>query len=334
MSQIVLGVGTSHSPLLAIEPELWQERGKDDTRRERIVLTDGRVVSYRELAEQVKNRFAQEATPDNFVRQADAARVALDTLAAAIEQAQPDVLVVIGDDQEELFAKSHVPAFAIYSGVQIIMHPKSEIEPHLPTWNLQANKLYGMDSVHRYRAAPELAVNLIEHLIESGVDVSVASSVPDPSKAGFGHAYGFIAQRLCRHREIPLLPVMLNTYYPPNVPTPARCYDIGRLICAAIAANADELRVGIVASGGLTHFHTDEVFDRRILNAMRTRDSDLLRALPVSALRSGNSEILNWIMAAGALEALAINFSEYIAVRRTPAGTGIGLGFAVWRPSV
>jgi hypothetical protein len=87
----------------------------------------------------------------------------------------------------------------------------------------------------------------------------------------------------------------------------------------------------MVASGGLTHFATDEVFDRKILTAMRERDVDTLISLPVLGLRSGNSEILNWIMAAGALEHLRLTDSDYVPVHRTPAGTGIGLAFCTWR---
>jgi Catalytic LigB subunit of aromatic ring-opening dioxygenase. len=131
---------------------------------------------------------------------------------------------------------------------------------------------------------------------------------------------------------VPILPLMLNTYFPPNVPTPRRCYDVGRKIAAAIEALPAGTRVCLLASGGLTHFATDEEFDRRILRAMRERDTGFLCALPVAGLRSGNSEILNWVMTAGALEALNMAEPEYIPVHRTPAGTGIGLAFATWHP--
>jgi hypothetical protein len=51
----------------------------------------------------------------------------------------------------------------------------------------------------------------------------------------------------------------------------------------------------------------------------------------VVGLRSGNSEILNWIMAAGALEQLELSESIHVPAHRTPAGTGIGLAFCTWR---
>ena len=47
-------------------------------------------------------------------------------------------------------------------------------------------------------------------------------------------------------------------------------------------------------------------------------------------LRSGNSEILNWVTAAGALEGLTPAVLDYVPGYRTPAGTGTGMAFARW----
>jgi hypothetical protein len=331
MAQLVLGIGTSHSPLLTIDASLWAARGEDDLRRQTIHLADGRVVSYQALAGEVDNRFAGDATLAVFERQSHQAQESLDRLARDISQAELDLMLIIGDDQEELFSRSHMPALAIYTGEEIVMHPKNEVSPNLPEWYRRANQGYLMDTVHRHPAAPALSIQLVEKLIEAGVDVSVASKVEDPRAAGFGHAYGFVIDRLLARRPLPILPIMLNTYFPPNVPTPRRCYEIGRKIAAALAELPDKLRVCVLASGGLTHFATDEAFDQKVLAAMRQRDAETLASLPVLGLRSGNSEVLNWVMAAGALEGLSLTQADYVPVHRTPAGTGIGLGFCTWR---
>jgi len=316
--------------MLVLDPARWADRGRDDQRNEALHLVDGRVVSYRELDAEVGARYAEVATIAHFETQAALAQVALDRLRDAIVGADPDVLIIIGDDQEELFTRDRMPAVAVYSGAEWVTYPKSELVPTLPDWYLEANRHYQMETAHRHPGAPELAEVLIDGLIGGGVDLTVVDAVADPYRAGFGHAYGFVMQRLC-HREIPVLPVLLNTYYPPNVPRPGRCYDIGVLM-GRILAGLDNVRVGVVASGGLTHFVTDEVFDGTVLQALKAADAQTLRRLPVAALRSGNSEILNWVMAAGALEALPMSFSEYVPVHRTPAGTGVGLAFAVWEP--
>jgi aromatic ring-opening dioxygenase catalytic subunit (LigB family) len=332
MSEIVLGLASSHSPLLTIEPTLWVQRAQDDMRREKTYLTDGRVLPYAQVAAEMGDVHASQATPETFARQAAEAQTMLDHLAQEILKARPDALVIVGDDQEELFDKSHMPALAIYSGQEIVMLPRGQIAKDLPEWRKRSTEGYAMDAAHRYPAAQQLAVHMIERLIAKGVDVSVASKVEDPTKAGFGHAFGFILRRLCGDRKIPIVPIMLNTYYPPNVPTPARCYDIGMLIAASIEAAPQPQRIAIVASGGMTHFMNDEAFDRRVLKALIEHDRDTLRTLPVHALRSGTSEILNWVMVAGAMQKLDVSYSDYIPVRRTPAGTGIGLGFVSWTP--
>ncbi len=91
-----------------------------------------------------------------------------------------------------------------------------------------------------------------------------------------------------------------------------------------------DARVAVIASGGLTHFVIDETLDRGVLDAIAARDAAALRAIPRDKLRSGNSEILNWVTAAGALEGLAATVVDYVPGYRTPAGTGTGMAFARW----
>jgi hypothetical protein len=127
-----------------------------------------------------------------------------------------------------------------------------------------------------------------------------------------------------------MVPLLLNTYYPPNVPTAARCHDIGRALRAVLHAEGSALRVAIVASGGLSHFVVDPELDLRVMRALREKDAATLRAIPRPALNSGSSEILNWVLAAGALDHLDVGWSQYLPLFRTPAGTGVGAGFAIW----
>ena len=62
-------------------------------------------------------------------------------------------------------------------------------------------------------------------------------------------------------------------------------------------------------------------------------DAQALRSLPRHALVSGSSEILNWIVTAGASAPLPLSWSEYQPLYRTPAGTGCGAGFCIWSDS-
>jgi hypothetical protein len=92
-----------------------------------------------------------------------------------------------------------------------------------------------------------------------------------------------------------------------------------------------DLRVAVIASGGLSHFVIDENLDRGVLQAIAAQDAANLRSVPPQALRSGSSEILNWILAAGALEGLTADWTSYLPIYRTPAGSGVGMGFLIWR---
>jgi aromatic ring-opening dioxygenase catalytic subunit (LigB family) len=178
---------------------------------------------------------------------------------------------------------------------------------------------------------PGLATELIEGLIREGVDVTSCAAVPDPAQRGFGHAFGFVIQRLMKGLQVPMLPVMLNTYFPPNTPTAARCHELGAKIRQVLEASASAARVAVVASGGLSHFLCEEAFDRQLIEALQSGDAQALRSVPQQALLSGSSEIRNWITVAGATSHLRHHFTDYVPVYRTPAGTGIGLAFMSWR---
>lgn len=329
MSRIVLGLGASHSPLLTFGVDTWIERAEDDMRRP-LNLSDGRYLSYAELIAERGEPYSADATRDNLLVQERRCQDALDRMADALEEAAPDALIVIGDDQAELFSLASMPAISIFYGDEIVMHPWGEDAEHMPNWKASAAAGYGMDAANRFAGAPDLALAAIEGLIEREVDIGAASEVLDPRVAGFGHAYGFIATRLFRGREIPMLPVLLNTYFRPNVPTAARAYDIGVKLAEAVF-DSNDLKLGVVASGGLSHFITDAELDLGVLHAMRDKDVAYLRSVPRAALQAGSSEILNWIMAAGALRDLPMAWHDYVPVYRTPGGSGIGMGFAIWR---
>jgi hypothetical protein len=331
MSEMVIGIGTSHSPLLAMEPEMWVERARDDYKRTKIHLCDGRVRSYEQLAGDTGNRYAEFAVLDHFRQQHATAQRSLDRLAQNLADAAPDIVIIIGDDQDELFNLTHMPAVAIFYGEKLVMHPTAEAD-HLPAWHKAALRTYSQDAAHVHQGATEYSTALIQALIERNVDVGASSEVTDPQEAGFGHAYGFVIERLFRGKSIPVVPVLLNTYFPPNVLRPARCHQVGQLLRTAVEAMPDNRRIAIVASGGLSHFATDADFDRKVLDALRNGDSATLRSLPVHAFKSGSSETLNWIMLGGALGQLRNQWLEYLPVYRTPAGTGIGLAFGAWAP--
>ena len=329
MANIVYGFAASHTPMLTLDGKRWSERAADDMRNAKLNTSDGRFISYDHLVRERGEPHAAVATEENFLAVEAASQRALDKIADEIEAAALDAIVIVGDDQEELFSDANMPAISVYYGDRIVMHP-FEVNERSPSWLSSVTKGYAMDDTHEFAAHPQLALDLIRGLIERDVDVSVSARVKSPREAGFGHAYGFLIERLFKGRTIPVVPVLLNTYYPPNQLTARRCHDIGRAMRGALEASPLDLKIAVAASGGLSHFIVDEVLDRNVLDALKAGDAQALRSIPHGALNSGSSEIRNWIMTGAMVEGLTFNWSEYYPVRRTPAGTGTGIGFASW----
>ena len=326
MARIVYGAGTSHTPLLALPPEDWKERGKADIANPRLTLSDGRTLDYAALSAEVGDRYADVISVAHFAEKAAGCQAALDRLADDLEAANPDVVVIIGDDQDELFGADNLPVISIYFGEELVMHSEHD-DGQIPAWRQPVREGFAMDAFHRFPGHPGLALDLIAGLLDRDVDIASSARVSDPAVAGFGHAYGFVVKRLFKGRAIPVVPILLNTYFPPNVPSAARCFDIGRHLRSSIEQSPLDLRVAIIASGGLSHFVVDEELDGQVMDGMRSNDAAMLRSIPRAALRSGSSEILNWVLAAGAIHGMSVAWDEYLPLRRTPAGTGIGASF-------
>lgn len=330
MAQVVLGIGASHTPLLTLTVEQWQHRAAADYDNPELNLSDGRLLTYQQVLAELGPRCTTVITPEILAAKERACAAALERLADELEQADPDVVVIVGDDHHELFTSANQPAISIYHGVEILTSDSFGHEDAAP-WVQDMGRGYLMDAQHRLAGAPAFALDLIRGLVDEHFDVGACSHIEARGHVGLGHAYGFIVQRLLRGRRVPIVPILLNTYFGPNVPTAARCHDLGLAIHRVIEAMPGDQRVAVVGSGGLSHFVVDEALDQRVLGAISSGDHSALRSIPRGALNSGSSEILNWIVAAGAVGSLPLAWSEYQPLFRTPAGTGVGAGFAAWK---
>jgi 3-O-methylgallate 3,4-dioxygenase len=148
------------------------------------------------------------------------------------------------------------------------------------------------------------------------------------------HAYGFVYRHIMRDDPAPSVPVVLNTFYPPNQPTVRRCYAFGQSLLHSIESWDSDARVAIIASGGLTHFVIDEEVDQIIFQALREGSVEPLAALGEEVFQAGTSEVKNWIPVAGAMAKLGFPMTlvDYVPVYRSLAGTGNAMGFVYWQP--
>ena len=328
MAHIVLGIGTSHSPMLNATVEEWSRfEARESTMK--LLDREGNPSSYEALVRQAAGRFDNEYGPEKLAERHARAQDNLDRIAEEIAKANLDALVVIGDDQKELFLGDNLPAVLLYYG-DTIAHRMRKPKPAWVDWFAAIQSRYYPPKDVDYPVHSALARHLAAQLVEMGFELSTSEQLPRGE--GEGHAFAFVHQRLLATRKaVPVIPVFLNTYYPPNQPIPRRCYLLGRAIRNLMESFPEPLRVGVLGTGGLSHFTVDANLDEEILRALKRNDAESLINLPISKLNSGNSEIRNWIVLAGAAGHLPFSWSDYVPAYRSPAGTGTGLAFAVWR---
>ena len=326
MARIVLGIGTAHTPMLNAPPTDWPRFIERDRSRTNLLDVEGRPTSYEAQLQHAPPGIAGEITPERMASRHAAVQGAIDRLGGFLREAKLDALIVVGDDQDELFHHDNMPGILVYYGQTIRNVPLPR--PAEPTWGWRASARWFEEKEPReYPVDSALARHLIDRLIDDEFDLAAADAVPEGE--GEGHAIGFVHKRIMQE-IVPIVPVCINTYYPPNQPTPRRCYRLGQAIRAAVESYPGEARVGIIGSGGLSHFVVDEALDRSLFDLFRRKDAEAIQNLPRAKLNSGSSEIRNWICVAGAVEHLDLEWSLYEPGYRTPAGTGTGLGFAYW----
>ena len=318
MANIVIGIGTSHSPQLSVRAREWSYLLKKDE-------TDPRL-DYQALVKKAKPGLAAELTPEKFEQRDQACLKAVETLGEALRKANADVAVVFGDDQQEQFHDENMPTFAIYHGKSLPVVKDSGLRP--AGWK-DAERKGWAETAPEYETGQELANHLIRSLNEAEFDIARCNKLRP--EIGVGHAFSFLYRRVLPGSKLPMVPVMVNTYYPPNQPTPKRCYAFGQAVRKAVESWNSDARVALLASGGLSHVVIDEEIDAMVIDGLKNKKPEVLFGLPRNKLEGGTSEILNWVALAGAMEDRELKYLEYVTTYRSPAATGCGMGFAYWQ---
>lgn len=330
MATIAFAAATSHTPMLLATDETLPRFVETDQKMKHRDK-EGRPVTYADLLEEADPKLARQVAPEHLVARQNVARAAARQLRAAVSGAGLDALIVFGDDQNESYLEDCRPIFAIYYGDTIRNGSTQHTTySHLPEWYIKNRAgFFEPEAPRDYPVHAALARHLIETLCEADFDIAVSKSLR-PGE-GEGHAMAYVHRHVMQaDKPIPIVPVFLNTYFPPNQPSPRRCYRLGQTVRLAVEVFPGDARVGVLASGGLSHFLVDEDLDRAILKALANKDRAFLETLPRNKLHAGSSEILNWVAVAGAAEGLDLAWFDYVPGYRTPAGTGTGMSFATW----
>jgi 3-O-methylgallate 3,4-dioxygenase len=336
MAKIVLGIASSHGPMLSTPPDQWWQRAEADRKGRTDLWFQGKQYKFAELVEARKDeQLEQQITPEMFAERHAACQAGIAGLAETFERVAPDVAVIIGDDQEEVFLDDNMPAFCVYWGDTVDNRGISkEEEAKLPPGLAVAHWGHFPPEPTVNPCQPELALHMIHNFMEEGFDVAHSRRIPAGRHGNHSipHAFGFIYRRIMNDEVIPNVPVFINTFYPPNQPTLRRCYDFGESIRRAIESWDSDLTVAVIASGGLTHFVVEEDLDQEVLAAMQAKDVDKLTNLPENRFNAGTSEIRNWIATAAAMvgTGLEMEVLDYVPCYRSEAGTGNAMAFAQW----
>lgn len=315
MAQLVGGVATSHAFAL-IEPDRWEPVRAMNRR-----FYAG--IYGHEPPEEPQ--VARENPADNALRYArvrDAHARARAWLADNV-----DVLVLIGDDQNENFGPTAQPALALYGGARF---------SHRDLFNPEAGAVC-------HAATPDLAAYLHETVMAAGFDLTAVHVLEDGVLKA--HAFGPVLRVLDPDARLQVLPVFVEAIHHP-APAAARCYAFGQALRVAIAAWNSPARIAVAASGGLSHFNAgypygafarlglparawgqiEPAFDQALLaDIAQGRGDRLARFTAQELLTNGAVELRSWITALGVLGNAPGQVLAYEPFYRAIMGMGVVL---------
>ncbi|MEY2942757.1 MAG: hypothetical protein RLY97_771, partial [Pseudomonadota bacterium] len=234
MAEIILGLWTTHGPTLSTTPQEWLLRLPADHARKNHSFR-GCIYDFATLVEmRADENLGAQATLPERTRRKQACDVAIGRMANIFANKAPDVAVIFGNDQSELFLDDLMPAFTIFNGVTIWNEPASDEQAAKMAPGIHAAEAGHNPPVYtEYPGLPTLADHLIRAAIADQFDIARANKLPEHPghwNSGIGHAFGFVYRQIMRDKVIPHVPIITNTFFPPNQPTARRCFDLGRSV--------------------------------------------------------------------------------------------------------
>ena len=319
MAKIVVAMAMPHTAMQVVTPDIWLQ-GRDRDRTNKDLWFRNRRVTFDELVELRRGENLQsQLGMDLLQSRADRLTAALDELRRVYRENRPDVAVIIGKDQKEIFAET-TPSLAVFTGEDLPNGPPQRVAFAPP------------DPV-TYPGCPELARHLIAALQGEGFDMGEISRIPPnlwmQQQPIVPHAYSFIYHQIMGDDPPPSVPVFMNTFYAPNQPSISRSIAFGRALLRAIQSWETDQTVGLFASGGLSHFVCDEDLDAEFVRCFNAFDFDGLARIDERSYQSGTSEVKLFVPVLVALNELdcEMRLIDYVPCYRSEAGTGEGMAY-------
>jgi aromatic ring-opening dioxygenase catalytic subunit (LigB family) len=227
---------------------------------------------------------------------------------------QADAVVVIGSDHLNSLHFDWTPTFVLGVAEHYVA--------------AQENDSTERQHLLRAKAAQghaELGWLMAQGLISAGFDLTVAQNLT------LDHGLLNPLPFLWQDTAVPIVPILVNAFQPP-LPTPRRCWELGRNIAQVISALPQSWRVVVVGTGGLSHHllgpdvgFTNAEWDHRYMELLQSHPQRLAEMSTLQLIERGgqaSTENNNWLAMRGALADQA--HTVRTAYHR-PSFTGLGL---------
>jgi protocatechuate 4,5-dioxygenase beta chain len=228
-----------------------------------------------------------------------------------LERVKPDVAVVLYNDHGLNFFLDKMPTFAVGAA---------------PSYS-NADEGWGIPTVAPFAGDQRLSWHIIEGLVRDEFDIcSCQEMLVD-------HAFTVPMQLFWPQGTAGLrtVPISFNTVQHP-IPSPRRCYRFGQALGRAIASYPQDLRVVLVATGGLSHQldgtragFINKAFDLMCLEKIVDRPEELTTYSSIDLVREAGAqgaEFVMWLAMRGALTGTVrqLHRNYHIPISNTATG--------------
>ncbi len=318
----ILGLGVTHYPGVVVAPEHWSKflMLRTESGQVPAEIFDNKD-SWPDL---MRAEWADDKGAAAGEKHRTRMIAASGKLRDAIDDFNPDLVVIWGDDQYENFTHDCIPAFCVYILDQVTCRPYNP-------------RFFGdVENVWGYASDAELVVKghrqganaLCKALLADGFDTAYAYNTRHPG--GLAHSFNNALLYLDYEQTgfpYPIVPFHVNCYgsrmtdiaddtaggkiqdLSPPSPSPRRCFDIGRATARFFADSP--WRVALIASSSWSHANLTEKNDFLYpdIPSDRARFEDLENGdfkgwgdINIKQIEdAGQHEFANWICLAGAM---------------------------------
>jgi protocatechuate 4,5-dioxygenase, beta chain len=235
-----------------------------------------------------------------------------DGVHAWLAKVKPDVAVVVYNDHGLQFFLDKLPTFAVGAAAEY----------------QNADEGWGLPTLPPYRGDADLSWHVIESLVADEFDITTCQEMV------VDHAFTLPLKLMWPDAErcpVVTVPIAVNTVQHP-LPTPTRCYKLGRALGRAIESYGEDLKVVVLGTGGLSHQldgpragFINKAFDAMCMDKLVGEPEALTRySIDDLAEQAGTQgvEVINWLIARAALggKVSKVHSNYHIPISNTASG--------------